>query len=154
MVRLSDLSEVERTHIMAKACEPFATQPWVDGPLLSRRRVALVTTAGIHRHDDGAFTMMDLSYRVLPGNVDTTQLSMTHSSVHFDRSGFREDINVVFPLDRLREMAVDGEVGSVANYHYSLMGAGWLPEQIKPTAEALAALLHADNVDAVCLIPV
>ena len=79
---------------------------------------------------------------------------MTHSSVHFDRTGFREDVNLVFPIDRLRELAREGVVGSVADYHYSLMGAGWLPEQIEPTMRELARLLREDGVDAVCLVPV
>lgn len=79
---------------------------------------------------------------------------MTHSSVHFDRAGFREDVNVVFPLDRLHELAADGVIESVADHHYSLMGAGWPPAMIEPTTRELADLLHADGVDAVCLVPV
>ena len=45
---------------------------------------------------------------------------MSHISVNFDRSGFQQDLNVVFPVERLREMAADGEIGSVAD---SFMGA-------------------------------
>ena len=70
---------------------------------------------------------------------------MTHSSVHFDRSGFREDVNTVFPLDRLRELAADGAIDSVADHHYSLMGAGWPPDMISSTCEDLARLLKADE---------
>jgi len=98
--------------------------------------------------------MVDLSYRVIPGDVDLDDLSMSHSSVHFDRSGFREDTNLVFPLDRLRELEADGVIGSVARFHYSLMGAGWLPDAIESTARELARLLREDEVDAVCLVPV
>jgi len=47
-----------------------------------------------------------------------------------------------------------GEVGSVARFHYSVMGAGWLPHEIEPTAEALAGLLKEDAVNAVLLSPV
>jgi D-proline reductase (dithiol) PrdB len=79
---------------------------------------------------------------------------MTHSSVHFDRTGFREDVNVVFPIDRLHELASEGVIGSVANYHYSLMGAGWPPSAIEPTMSELADRLRDDEVDAVCLAPV
>ena len=154
MVRLSDLSDAEREHIMAKELPSYASQPWVDGPPLSERRVALVTTAGLHRLDDEAFSLVDVSYRVIPAAIDTSTLTMTHSSVHFDRSGFREDVNTVFPLDRLRELADDGVVGSVADHHYSLMGAGWPPEMIEPTCDHLARMLHADEVTAVVLVPV
>ena len=154
MVRLADLPEVERDHLLAKACEPFPTRPWAEGPPLAERRVALVTTAGLHRTSDAAFSMVDLSYRVIPGDIDASELTMTHSSVHFDRTGFREDVNLVFPIDRLRELEQAGVVGSVADYHYSLMGAGWLPHQIEPTMRELARLLREDEVDAVCLVPV
>ena len=114
MVRLADLDEYERAHLEAKECAPFDSQPWAEGPPLAQRRVALVTTAGLHRRSDAAFSMLDLSYRVIPGDVDLADLAMSDSSVHFDRSGFREDTNLVFPLDRLRELEGEGEIGSVA----------------------------------------
>lgn len=154
MVRLAELPEVEREHLLGKACEPFASRPWAEGPPLAQRRVALVTTAGLHRASDRAFSMIDLSYRVIPGDIRAEDLTMTHSSVHFDRAGFREDVNLVFPIDRLRELEQEGVIGSVAGFHYSLMGAGWLPHQIEPTIAELARLLRKDEVDAVCLVPV
>ena len=154
MARLADLPDVEREHLLGKACEPFGGQPWAEGTPLRERRVALVTTAGLHRAGDPAFQVVDLSYRVIPGDIEAEQLTMTHSSVHFDRTGFREDVNLVFPIDRLRELEAEGVIGSVADYHYSLMGAGWLPHQIEPTVRELARLLREDHVDAVCLVPV
>ncbi len=48
---------------------------------------------------------------------------MSHISVNFDRTGFQEDLNVAFPLERLRELHKDGVVGSIADLHYSFMGA-------------------------------
>lgn len=154
MVRLADIPDVEREHLLGKVCEPFPSRPWAEGPPLAERRVALVTTAGLHRASDPPFSMVDLSYRVIPGDMRGQDLTMTHSSVHFDRSGFREDVNLVFPIDRLRELEKEGVIGSVADFHYSLMGAGWLPEQIEPTAAEIARLLRKDEVDAVCLVPV
>jgi D-proline reductase (dithiol) PrdB len=154
MVRLRDLSDAEREHIMTKELPVYEDEPWVEGPPLAERRVALVTTAGLHRRADDAFSFVDLSYRVIPADTDLDGLTMTHSSVHFDRTGFREDVNTVFPLDRLRELAADGVIGSIADHHYSLMGAGWPPEMIEPTCTELARLLHADEVTAVCLVPV
>ncbi len=154
MVRLADMSEVERHHLMLKACEPFDARPFAEGAPLSERRVAIVTSAGLHRVADKAFSMVDLSYRVIPGSVEADELTMTHSSVHFDRTGFREDVNLVFPIDRLGELQAEGVIGSVADYHYSVMGAGWLPQQIEPTMRELARLLREDAVDAVCLVPV
>lgn len=154
VVRIADLEPWEREHILAKELPAYDTTPWVDGPPLAERRVAIVTTAGLHRTGDRAFSIVDLGYRVIAGDTEVSTLTMTHSSVHFDRTGFQDDANTVFPLDRLRELADDGLVGSVADNHYSLMGAGWPPAMIEPTTTELARLLHADHVDAVCLVPV
>ena len=154
MVRLADMPTEEAAHVLSKVCDPFDTKPWVAGPPLSKRRVAILTSAGLHRVGDPAFATVDLSYRVIPGTPLASTLTMTHSSIHFDRTGFREDVNVVFPIDRLRELASEGVIGSVADYHYSLMGAGWPPSAIEPTMRELAARLRDDEVDAVCLAPV
>ncbi len=64
------------------------------------------------------------------------------------------NVNVVFPIDRLHELASEGVIGSVADYHYSLMGAGWPPRAIETTMRELAGRLLEDGVDAVCLAPV
>lgn len=154
MVDVKNLPEEERKHLTSKKLEPFATAPFINGPPIRERRVAIVTTAGLHRAGDKQFLMVDLSYRVLPGDIRGEELAMTHSSVHFDRTGFREDVNVVFPIDRLRDLAEQGQIGSIARFHYSLMGAGWPPEMIESTARQLGQLLREDKVNAVVLAPV
>ena len=78
---------------------------------------------------------------------------MSHQSVNFDRTGFQEDHNVVFPLDRLRELAREGAIGGVADYHYSFMGAAPIRKLEAKTRE-IARLLKNDRVDAVLLTPV
>lgn len=154
MVRLTDLDEIDAGHLVDKECPPFETQPWVSGPPLAQRRVAIVTTAGLHRRDDRNFALRDLGYRVIPGDIAAADLVMTQSSVNYDRTGFQQDVNVVFPIDRLRELAAAGDIGEIAGYHYSLNGAGWMPHEIEPTARELAGLLKEDRVNAVLLVPV
>ena len=154
MVRLSDLDPGSAQHLLDKECPPFETSPFVTGPPLAERRVAIVTSAGLHRRDDRNFSLRDLSYRVIPGDIATTDLVMTQSSVNYDRTGFQQDANVVFPIDRLRELENAEEIGEVADYHYAINGAGWLPHEIEPTARELAGLLKEDGVNAVLLVPV
>ena len=154
MVKLTDLSADNARHLLDKQCPAFATQPFVSGPPLRERRVALVTTAGLHRRDDRNFELSDLSYRVIPGDVRMDDLLMTQASVNFDRSGFQQDINVVFPLDRLREMAAAREIGSLADFHYAFNGAGQLAPAFEPTAREVGRLLKADGVNAAVLVPV
>ena len=154
MVRLSDLDPGSAQHLLDKECPPFETSPFVTGPPLAERRVAIVTSAGLHRRDDRNFSLRDLSFRVIPGDIATADLVMTQSSVNYDRTGFQQDANVVFPIDRLRELENAEEIGEVADYHYAINGAGWLPHEIEPTARELAGLLKEDGINAVLLVPV
>ena len=78
---------------------------------------------------------------------------MSHISVNYDRTGFQEDINVVFPLDRLRELQTDGTIRSISDFHYSFMGASQ-GHTLEVKARELAQLLKRDGVDAVILSPV
>ena len=78
MVDTNRLPEVERRHLLGKELNPLPAIPLVAGPPLSERRIAIITTAGLHRIDDECFNLMDVSYRVLPSDVKTGDLSMTH----------------------------------------------------------------------------
>ncbi|MEO8442681.1 MAG: glycine/sarcosine/betaine reductase selenoprotein B family protein [Betaproteobacteria bacterium] len=155
MARLSDLPEWERHHHLDKisALPDYGVTPYVGGPPLNERRVAIVTTAGLHVRGDRAFEMGSADYRVIPGDAPPGDVVMSHISVNYDRSGFQEDINVVFPLDRLRELKAEGVIGSIADFHYSFMGAS-PGHTLESKARELAGLMKRDRVDAVLLTPV
>jgi D-proline reductase (dithiol) PrdB len=151
--RLSDMPEVEANHLRRIECPTYADTPALGGVPLARRRVAIISTAGLHRRGDRPFHPGDGSYRVIPAGTEARDLVMSHISVNFDRTGFQQDSNVVFPIDRLRELVAEGAVGSMASVHYSFMGA-FPPEAAEPHAAHLAGLLKADKVNAVLLVPV
>ena len=157
MVRLSQLPEGSRTNLLNLECPVFDGRPWVEGPPVAQRRVAIISTAGLHRRGDRLFSVGPGSvpgeYRVIPGDTEANDLVMSHVSTNYDRSGFQKDWNVVFPLDRLHEMAEQGAIGSVADFHYSFMGAT-APELMKTSARTLAGLLKEDNVTGALLVPV
>jgi len=158
MVKLADLPEWEREHMLEKipAMPKFGLHPWVEGPALSRRRVALITSAGIHKRGDRPFGHGQArnDYRILPADMNTADIVMSQMSVNYDRTGFQQDINVVFPIERLKELAAEGYIGSVADFHYSFMGAGSSVTRMETKAREVAQLLKRDNVDAVVLTPV
>ena len=154
MVRLADLEQPEREHALAKHCAPLPGAPFVRGPRLGERRIALVTTAGLHSREDAAFGTIPNAYRVIPGDVEAADLVMSQLSLHFDRSGFQADLNVVFPIERFRELASSGEVGSLGSFHLSFMGAGVEVEQLREPAREASRQLRADGVDTVFLTPV
>ena len=151
--RLSDLPEVEANHLRRVECPTYDDTPALAGKPLAERRVVLVSTAGLHARGDRPFRPGDGSYRVIGSDTPAKDLVMSHISVNFDRTGFQQDLNVVFPIDRLRELVADGSVGSMAAMHYSFMGA-FPPAAAEPHAQHLAGLLKADKVDAALLVPV
>ena len=151
--RLAELPEAERIHLERIPCPAMEPTPLVAGGPLAGRRVAIVSTAGLHRREDRPFTMGDADYRVIPAGAKAADLVMSHISVNFDRTGFQQDYNTVFPIDRLNELAADGEISSTASFHYSFMGA-MDPASAEPAAKNLAGLLKRDGVDAVFLCPV
>ena len=151
--RLSDMPEVEARHLANIKCPTYDDTPLLAGKLLTERRVVLISTAGLHRRGDCPFQPGDGSYRVIPAETPASELLMSHISVNFDRTGFQQDLNVVFPLDRLRELHAEGLIGSMSAVHYSFMGA-FDPLVADQHAQHLAGLLKRDRVDAAILIPV
>jgi len=154
MVRMETLSEHEQKMLLSLPCPSFDTNPFVGGPPLKERRVAIVTTSGLHCRTDRPFRLdPDDFYRVIPGTVGANDLIMSHIAASFDRSGYQRDWNVVFPLDRLRELEEEGIIGSLAGYHYSLSSAHQAEEFETPVKE-IAEMLKKDKVTAAVLTPV
>ena len=160
MPRLENLSEVQRKNALFFPCMEFESTPWV--PLqkdLSVSRLTLVTTAGLHRRGDKPFVTEldggDHSYRTIPSNTKPSDILQSHVSIGFDHTAIYRDINVAFPIDRMRELADRGVIGSVAENHYSFMGALRDPRRvIQQTGPEVAQRLKDDGVDLVFLVPI
>ena len=154
MVRMSDLPEIDQKILLGMEGPTFESRPWVEGTSINQRRVALITTAGIHKRQDRPFQMGQPDYyRVIPGDTRDNDIVMSHGAASFDRTGYQRDWNVVFPLDRLRELADDGVIGSVADFHYSFGTPLTMPEN-ESAARELSELFKKDKVDAVLIFPV
>lgn len=153
MTRLTDLPPAQAKRLAEVECPQFETTPWVTGSPLSQRRVAIVSSAGLVVRGRMPFRGRDADYRAIPADTKPEDMLISHISVNFDRTGLQEDWNVAFPLDRLKELAGDGVIGSVAATHYSFMGASD-PAPMEPHIRELAGYLKRDKVDAVLLSPV
>ena len=131
--------------------------PWATLHVPVRRaKIALVTTGGFYvagqppYETDGPEGLGDWSFRAIPRDTPRDQIKVAH--LHYDRSGPREDINCVFPLDRFVEMEREGAIGRLAETNYSFMGYIQRPDLLmSETAPQVARLLKADGVDAVFL---
>ncbi len=153
MTRLSDLPPAQAKRLAEVECPKFETTPFVLGPALSQRKIAIVSSAGLFRRGTEPFRGRDSDYRIIPVDTGWQDLLTSHISINFDRTGLQEDWNVAFPLDRMRELAAEGVVGALADTHYSFMGAAD-PLGMEPHARELAGRLKQDEVDSVLLTPV
>ena len=129
----------------------FDSSPWAPFERsLSEARVALITTGGVYMRDaQESFVDDDPSYRVIPSTTSTSELGIFHE--HYDKSNAEKDINVIFPIERLREMDVEGAIGSIGADSFGFMGyivGDNIPRLMEETAPEVARVLRADNVDA------
>ncbi len=135
------------------------TVPW--SPLakpVSESVIALVTTAGVHLRSDAPFDMEDpdgdASFREIPSDTDLGCLTITHK--YYDHSAADRDLNVVLPLDRLRELEAEGSIGGIGPRVYSFMGhidGRHVTTLVEETAPAVARRLRADGAEGVFLTP-
>ena len=142
MVRLSRLSELARKSALAHPCQLNDDTPWtVPSRPLSQGRLALVTTAGLHLRGDRAFTPGDASYRVFPTASAAADVVQSHTSIGFDRTAIQRDLNVVLPLDRMRELVNDGTIGSLGpNVYASWARSARRTTQSRPAAPKSATV--------------
>lgn len=102
---------------MSKRCIPYTPRTHE----LSETLFALVTTAGVHLRDQPPFDVAgDNSWRIIPGDVSVEQLTVTHD--HYDHHDADQDLNCVFPIERLRELAAEKVIAGVSDKHLGFMG--------------------------------
>lgn len=128
----------------------------LDKPL-EKARVTLVTTTGIYlegqRPFDTAAAKGDPTYRIIPSSSDTSQLRIAHT--HYAHERAEKGVNVIFPIERLRELAEEGAIGSVAPSLFSYGFDLHVDELIGPggSARRMARIMKQENVDVALLTP-
>ena len=152
MVRLADLDSELGAFLRGWEAPEVPGSPWTAPVPSSERRVALISSAGLKLPSDRPFAYDAADYRVIPADR-AGAVVMDHVSTSHDRTGFQQDVNTVFPLDRLSELARAGEIGSVAEFHYSFMGATD-PRPMEGPVRRLAGVMKQEGVNTVVLAPV
>ena len=71
MVRLADLPAWDAQNKLEKLKElgGFDQRPWIQPPPLARCRIAILTTAGLHRKGDRPFGQSASDYRIITGDT-------------------------------------------------------------------------------------
>jgi D-proline reductase (dithiol) PrdB len=121
----------------------FETTAFVPDKPLSEATVAIVTTASLHIPIRTTSPPMDdTSYRAstAAGPRSTCSATGARTSTHRVRS---YDMNTVFPIDRLEELAAEGVIGRGRRPHIAFAGnqfdpcrrSRWTPARRAPPAE-------------------
>ena len=118
---------------------------------LTEMTIALATAAGVHRTDQERFNLAgDFTFREIPDDTPEEMLMVTHGG--YDNSDVNKDINCMYPIFRLHELAKEGFIKATAPYHYGFMGGGGNQEKFKhETGPAIAEMFKNEDVDAVIL---
>ena len=135
---------------ISRKCVPFT--PFERE--LSKSTIAIVTAGGVHLKDQEAFKISDelgdLTYREIPQDVDSSDLMVSHH--HYDHSDADEDINVVFPIDVLRDLQAEGFIGDIAKKHIGYGYSQQLKTMYEGTAREIANQIdRTSRADAVVL---
>lgn len=154
--RFPAVSEMWAKRFQAHRVEGIPWTPFVKE--LSRCKVAIVTTAGVHLKSQKPFDMEDNegdpTFREVPKDAPKSNLTITHK--YYDHTDADNDINIIFPIDRLSEMKARGEIVEVAEINYSFMGhilGRHVKTLVEETAPEVAGRLKSNNVDIVLLTP-
>ena len=151
MVLIHEMPAVGRSFISRLEKYTFDNPSWTQPKEANSRRVSIVSTAAISKRGDKPFSWLANNHRVIDKN--NLDLVMTHVAVEYDRTAWQQDLNTILPIDRLEEMAKEGEIGSVSNEHYSFIGSSD-PMKMERSAKEVAERMKMDAVDTVFLVPV
>lgn len=141
---------------------PYQWSEYDDAPFmpldkpLAECTVSMLTSGGVSQCSMPPFNpdaRNDLRLDVVPSDAPSDGFQI-HDS-YYDHTDADQDLNCVFPIDRLREMAATGEIAAVAPRFWSgFMGRIYKRKEVlNEHAPALAQQLKADGVDLFVGVP-
>ncbi len=133
--------------------------PWT--PLLkpiSECKIALLTTGGVHLKSDQPFDMVDKdgdpSFRKIPSSIEPKDLIITHD--YYNHTDADKDINLVFPVETIKNAQQKGLIGDISKFYYSFMGHidnHHIKTLMEKTAVEVSCELKKEKVDIAILVP-
>ena len=131
---------------LSRYCVPFT--PFKG--TLEDATVCLVTTAGVRSKDDTPFNVDgDTTWRAISSQSEVKDLR--YDDAHYDHACVDADLNCVFPLDRLRELAHERRIGGLTDRHFSLGFSQALRELREKVIPALVREIDRERPSAVLL---
>jgi D-proline reductase (dithiol) PrdB len=94
----------------------------------------------------------DISFRLLHRDTPLSQLVLSHRTAV--RKWAAEDLNVAYPLDRMKELEIEGVIERLAHTAVSIVGSiHRFTELIGTTVPAVKQIYDSQGVDLVLLFP-
>ena len=94
----------------------------------------------------------DYSVRRLPSNSKVADLEI--HQIKYPTNGAVRDLNVIFPIERLQELAAEGVIAALTPNLFSFIGYQMDPPTFeRALAEDIASAVVADGADAALLCP-
>ncbi|MEJ7623067.1 MAG: glycine/sarcosine/betaine reductase selenoprotein B family protein [Pyrinomonadaceae bacterium] len=123
---------------------------------LSECRLTFVSTAGVQPKGSVPFDTVhpvgDYSFRRVPSDSRVADLEI--HQLKYPTIGAKKDLNVIFPIERLQEIAKDGLIGELAPNFFSFIGYNMDAEMLEPSlAENMADAVEAEGSDVALLAP-
>ncbi len=123
---------------------------------LSESRLTFVSTAGVQPRGtlpfDTVHPVGDYTFRRVPSIAQPSDLEI--HQLKYPTVGAARDLNVIFPLERLQELAAEGVIGQLAPYFYSFIGYNMDAERLERTlAEDIAEQVVREGADLALLSP-
>ncbi|MDP9315190.1 MAG: glycine/betaine/sarcosine/D-proline family reductase selenoprotein B [Chloroflexota bacterium] len=123
---------------------------------LATTRLTFVSSAGVQPKGTLPFDVVhpvgDYSFRRVPSSANPADLEI--HQLKYPTAGAHRDLNVIFPIERLQELAADDLIGGLTPNLFSFIGYNMDPERLERTlAEEIADAVVADGAEAVLLCP-
>lgn len=124
--------------------------------LLSECRICFVSTSGVQPKNSLPFDTVhpvgDYTFRKVPSDSRPEELEI--HQLKYPTFGAREDLNVIFPIERLQELVQEGVIGELTENFYTFIGYNMDPDRLQDTlARNLAAAVAEEKPDAVIAAP-
>ena len=123
---------------------------------LNECRFSFVSTSGVQPKNTMPFDTVhpvgDYTFRRVPSNSDVKDLEI--HQLKYPTSGANKDLNVIFPIERLRDLVDEKVIGGLTENFYTFIGYNMDPGRLETTlAEDIADAIAEEQPDGVIAAP-
>ncbi len=123
---------------------------------MAEARLTFISTAGVQPKGSMPFDTVhpvgDYTFRRVPSASKPADLEI--HQLKYPTFGANEDLNVIFPIERLQDLVAEKFIGGLTENFYSFIGYNMDPQRLERTlAEEIAAAVEAENPDVALLAP-